>query len=96
MFDEYAHLITNSLDTDNNLVDNLHYTIASSMDVRTTIYTIDTFNAFKARANGTKENQLLFVLTLQLPLLKEMEKKRTQTEKRALEILSILHLDHLF
>ena len=31
------------------------YTIASSMDVRTTIYTIDTFNAFKARANGTKE-----------------------------------------
>ena len=25
------------------------------MDVRTTIYTIDTFNAFKARANGTKE-----------------------------------------
>lgn len=55
MFDEYAHLITNSLDADNNLVDNLHYTIASSMDVRTTIYTIDTFNAFKARANGTKE-----------------------------------------
>ena len=55
MFDEYAHLIANSLDADNNLVDNLHYTIASSMDVRTTIYTIDTFNAFKARANGTKE-----------------------------------------
>ena len=55
MFDEYAHLITNGLDADNNLVDNLHYTIASSMDVRTTIYTIDTFNAFKARANGTKE-----------------------------------------
>lgn len=43
-----------------------------------------------------RKNQLLFVLTLQLPLLKEMEKKRTQTEKRALEILSILHLDHLF
>ena len=54
MFDEYAHLITNSLDADNNLVDNLHYTIASSMDVRTTIYTIDTFNAFKAKDEAKK------------------------------------------
>ncbi|MBQ9934931.1 MAG: helicase [Lachnospiraceae bacterium] len=55
MFDEYAHVIANGLDTDQNLVDNLHYTIASSMDVRTTIYTVDTYNAFKARVNGNKE-----------------------------------------
>ena len=96
MFDEYAHLITNGLDADNNLVDNLHYTIASSMDVRTTIYTIDTFNAFKARANGTKEKPTAIRSHFAVALLKEMEKKRTQTEKRALEILSILHLDHLF
>lgn len=55
MFDEYTHVIANGLDTDHNLVDNLHYTIASSMDVRTTIYTVDTYNGFKARVNGNKE-----------------------------------------
>ena len=55
MFDEYAHLISNGLDVDHNLIDNLHYTIASSMDVRTTIYTVDTYNGFKARVNGGKE-----------------------------------------
>lgn len=55
MFDEYAHLISNGLDADHNLIDNLHYTIASSMDVRTTIYTVDTYNGFKARVNGGKE-----------------------------------------
>ena len=55
MFDEYAHVIVNGLDVDHNLIDNLHYTIASSMDVRTTIYTVDTYNGFKARVNGSKE-----------------------------------------
>lgn len=55
MFDEYAHVIANGLDADNNLVSNLHYMIASSMDVRTTIYTVDTYNGFKARVNGNKE-----------------------------------------
>ena len=55
MFDEYAHVIVNGLDADHNLIDNLHYTIASSMDVRTTIYTVDTYNGFKARVNGNKE-----------------------------------------
>ena len=55
MFDEYAHIIANGLDADHNLVDNLHYTIASSMDVRTTIYTVDTYNGFKARVSGNKE-----------------------------------------
>lgn len=55
MFDEYAHLITNGLEFDQNLIDNLHRTIKKSMDVRTTIYTVDTYNGFKARVNGSKE-----------------------------------------
>lgn len=55
MFDEYAHLITNGLDRSHSLIDNLHRTIASSMDVRTTIYSIDTFNGFKRRISGGKE-----------------------------------------
>lgn len=55
MFDEYAHIIANGLDADYNLIENLHYTIASSMDVRTTIYTVDTYQGFKARVSGNKE-----------------------------------------
>ena len=55
MFDEYAHLITNGLDNDENLIDRLHYTIADSMNVRTTSYNIDTLNSFRARVNGKKE-----------------------------------------
>lgn len=55
MFDEYAHIIANGLDADYNLIENLHYTIASSMDVRTTIYTVDTYHGFKARVSGNKE-----------------------------------------
>lgn len=55
MFDEYAHLISNGLDADRNLINNLHDTIAKSMDVRTTIYTVDTYNGFKTRMNGGKE-----------------------------------------
>lgn len=55
MFDEYAHLITNGLDADNNLIDNLHRTFAGSMDIRTTIYTVDTYNSFNSRINRRKE-----------------------------------------
>ena len=55
MFDEYAHLITNGLDNDENLISRLHFTIADSMNVRTTSYNIDTLNNFKARANDKKE-----------------------------------------
>lgn len=55
MFDEYAHIIANGLDADHNLIDNMHYAIASSMDVRTTVYNVDTYNGFKARINGTRE-----------------------------------------
>lgn len=52
MFDEYAHLITNGLDNDEHLIDRLHSNIAESMNIRTTTYNIDTYNNFKAKANG--------------------------------------------
>jgi hypothetical protein len=55
MFDEYAHLITNGLDKDERLIDRLHYTIADSMNVRTTSYNVDTLNNFKSRVTGKKE-----------------------------------------
>ena len=52
MFDEYAHLITNGLDNDENLIERLHSSIAESMNIRTTTYNVDTYNNFKSRANG--------------------------------------------
>ena len=52
MFDEYAHLITNGLDNDEHLIDRLHSNIAESMNIRTTTYNVDTYNNFKAKANG--------------------------------------------
>ena len=55
MFDEYAHLISNGLDKDDNLVEHMHRLILESMDIRTTLYSIDTLKNFDARINGKKE-----------------------------------------
>lgn len=54
VFDEYAHLIAGGLDMDAELIDSLHRQIAQSMNVRTTIYTFDTFSTFKSRIIGSK------------------------------------------
>lgn len=54
MFDEYAHVISNGIDKDENAVKRLHYAIADSMSIRTTPYGIDTRNAFVTRARGGK------------------------------------------
>lgn len=58
MFDEYAHLITSGLDNDKKIIERLHYTLADSMSVRTTVYDIDSLPSFKARINGKKGNQI--------------------------------------
>ena len=58
MFDEYAHLIATGLDKDEHLIGRLHRTIADSMNVRTTVYNVDTYNGFKARMNGRKEKNV--------------------------------------
>lgn len=83
MFDEYAHLISNGLDIDHNLIDNLHYTIASSMDVRTTIYTVDTYNGFKARVNGGKEKATAIRSHFAVAFTKGDGKEKDADRKRA-------------
>ena len=55
MFDENAHLIASGLDKDEHLIGRLHRAIAESMNVRTTVYNVDTYNGFKARMNDKKE-----------------------------------------
>lgn len=54
MFDEYAHVISNGIDKDENAVKRLHYAIADSMSIRTTPYGIDTKNTFITRVRGGK------------------------------------------
>lgn len=55
MLDEYGHLLTNGLDRDDKLLDRLHRSMIESMNVRTTAYSVDTLNNFKARLAGKKE-----------------------------------------
>lgn len=54
MFDEYAHVISNGIDKDENAVKRLHFAIADSMSIRTTPYGIDTKNTFITRVRGGK------------------------------------------
>jgi len=58
MFDEYAHLMTMNLDEGDDRLLNLHRSIASSMDFRTTVYNVDTYDAFCARAEGRREQAI--------------------------------------
>ena len=55
MFDEYGHLLTNGMERDGKLLERLHRAMIESMNVRTTAYSVDTLNNFKARMVGKKE-----------------------------------------
>ena len=56
MFDEYAHLISNGYDDSEDFLKDMHKNILESMDFRTTVYNIDTYNSFSLRMRGSKEN----------------------------------------
>ena len=55
VFDEYAHLISNGIDHDEQLIEQMHRQLKSAMDIRTVQYNVDTFKSFKRRVNGNKE-----------------------------------------
>ena len=55
VFDEYAHLISNGIDHDEALIDQIHRQMMEAMDIRTTQYSIDTFSSFQKRALGQKD-----------------------------------------
>ena len=55
MFDEYGHLLTSGLDRDDKLLDRLHRSMIESMNVRTTAYSVDTLNNFRARLSKKDE-----------------------------------------
>jgi hypothetical protein len=55
VFDEYAHLITNGIDRDEALILQMHRQMIEAMDIRTTLYNVDTFTSFQKRAAGQKD-----------------------------------------
>lgn len=57
VFDEYAHLITCGIDRDKSLVFQIHAQMLEAMAIRTTPYSVDTYQNFESRMNGGKEKQ---------------------------------------
>lgn len=55
VFDEYAHLITNGIDRDEALILQMHRQMIEAMDIRTTLYNVDTFTSFQKRIAGQKD-----------------------------------------
>ena len=55
VFDEYAHLIASGIDHDDNLIKQIHNQMLESLNIRTTLYNVDTFDSFKKRMTGQKE-----------------------------------------
>lgn len=82
MFDEYAHLLANGLDKNDNIVENLHKTIADSMDFRTTIYEIDTFDAFKKRMNGDAKDSRVGLRSHFAVAFTKGDHKESDTERK--------------
>ena len=55
VFDEYAHLISNGLDHDEALINQMHRQMMEAMDIRTTPYNVDTYLSFQRRVLGQKD-----------------------------------------
>ena len=55
VFDEYAHLISNGIDRDESLIYQMHRQMMEAMDIRTTLYNVDTYDSFRKRTGGQKD-----------------------------------------
>ncbi len=55
VFDEYAHLIASGIDRDEAMIEHMHRQMVEAMDIRTTIYNVDTFKSFQMRMCGQKD-----------------------------------------
>ena len=55
VFDEYSHLISNGIDRDETLIHQMHRQMMEAMDIRTTLYNIDTYGSFRKRSVGQKD-----------------------------------------
>ena len=55
VFDEYAHLISSGIDHDETLIAKMHRQMIEAMDIRTTLYNVDTYKSFQQRMYGQKD-----------------------------------------
>lgn len=55
VFDEYAHLISNGIDHDDDMVEQMRIQMKDAMDIRTTQYNADTYFSFQKRIQGEKD-----------------------------------------
>lgn len=55
VFDEYAHMISSGIDHDKTLVEQIHQRMKEAMDIHTTLYGVDTYQAFQKRMEDKKE-----------------------------------------
>ncbi len=55
VIDEYVHLLSNGLDHDETMVQKIHRQLMEALDIRTTLYNVDTFKNFKKRVSGKKD-----------------------------------------
>lgn len=57
VFDEYAHMITSGIDRGKSLIFQMHSRMMEAMSIRTTPYSVDTYQNFEKRMKGIKETQ---------------------------------------
>ncbi len=87
VFDEYAHLVSNGIDHDEALIYQMHRQMMEAMDIRTTLYNVDTYNSFQRRAYGQKDRptniRTHFAVAFTKGEGKETDKDRKKTIRNA-------------
>ena len=81
VFDEYSHLISNGIDRDEALILQMHRQIAEALDIRTTLYTVDTFRNFQKWVCGQKEKPVNIRTHFAVAFTKG-EGKETDTDRK--------------
>ena len=58
VFDEYVHLLVNGVNHEDSIIAQVHNEMVESINIRTTIYNVDTYKTFKSRIEGEKEKKV--------------------------------------
>ena len=75
-------MLVSGIDDDENLIDNLHHSLYDSLDIRTTVYNIDTFNAFRSRMNDVDERGYAGMRTHFAVAFTRGDNKETDTNRK--------------
>ena len=55
VFDEYMHMISSGIDRDEAMIEQIHRQVMAAIDIRTTLYNVDTFRSFSMRMLGQRD-----------------------------------------